>query len=114
MRTGLDAPNDKLDEAEKAFVAKVREHGWFRTGVLADAKGPGFSFTTGFYANTNHAELIMFGMKGEIAHDVFWDLFRDAKAGRALVVGKRTDAVFANLAAYAFPVAKRHYANYLG
>jgi hypothetical protein len=56
----------------------------------------------------------MFSMKDKIAHDVFWDLFRNAKAGRGLHLGTRTGEVFANLAAYVFPVAKRHYADYLG
>ena len=114
MRTALDAPPELLDQIEQSFVAKVRQHGWFRTGVQGDAEGPAFSFTTGFWLNTRTPEVIMFSTKDEIAHDVFWDLFRDAKSDRALPVGTRTDQVFANLAAYAFPVAKRHYADYLG
>lgn len=114
MRTALDAPTDALEENEKAFVAKVREHGWFRTGILADNEGPAFSFTTGLWVNANHPELIMFSMKDSIAHDVFWDVFRDAKAGRKLSAGKRTDAVFANLPAYGFAVARKYYADHLG
>ncbi len=80
MRTALDAPPELLDQVEQSFVAKVREHGWFRTGVRGDAEGPAFSFTTGFWLNTRTPEVIMFSMKDEIAHDVFWDLFRTRKA----------------------------------
>ncbi len=114
MRTALDAPPDALDEAEQSFVAKVREHGWFRTGVFGDDEGPGFSFTTGFWVNANQPELIIFSTKDDIAQEVFWDVFRQAKSGHVLSIGKRTDAVFANLSAYAFPVAKKHYAEFLG
>lgn len=114
MRTPLDVPPDALDEGEQSFVAKVREHGWFRTSVSGDDEGPGFSFTTGFWVNANHPEVIIFSTKDEIAHDVFWDLFRDAKSGQPLPLGKRTDAVFANLPAYAFLVAKQHYRSFLG
>lgn len=114
MLTVLDAPPDALDEAEQSFVSKVREHGWFRTGVFGDDEGPGFSFTTGFWVNANHPELIIFGTRDDIAHDVFWDLFRDAKSGQALPVGRRTDAVFANLSAYVFRVAKKHHRDFLG
>ena len=114
MLTALDASLDALDEGEQSFVAKVREHGWFRTGVFGDEKGPGFSYTTGFWVNGNQPELIIFSTKDDIAHDVFWDLFRDAKSGQALPVGQRTDAVFANLPAYAFRVAKKHYRDFLG
>lgn len=114
MSTALDAPPDALDQDEQSFVAKIREHGWFRTTVFGDDKGPGFSFTTGFWVNANHPELIMFSTKDEIVRDVFWDLFRQVKDGRPLPIGERTDAVFANLPAYAFPVAKKHYADFLG
>lgn len=114
MRTALDAPADLLDEHEQSFVAQIREHGWFRTSVLAEEDLPGFSYTTGFALNAGAPELIIFSMKIEVAHDVLWDLFRDVQAGRPLPCGVRTDAVFANLPAYVFPVARKHYAEHLG
>lgn len=114
MRTTLDAPQEALDEAEQSFVAKLREHGWFRTGVHADDDGPGFSYSTGFWVTLRQPEIIIFDLRDDIAHDVLWDLFRSAKEGEALPPGTRTDRVFANLSAYAFPLAKRHYANHLG
>jgi hypothetical protein len=114
MLTAFDAPAGALDEHERSFVEKIQEHGWTRTNVFGDEEGPGFSFTTGFWLNTNQPELIVFSMKGEIVHQIFWDLFRDAKSGQALPVGQRSDAVFANLPAYAFRVARKHYADYLG
>lgn len=114
MRTALDAPFDALDPAEQEFVGKINEHGWFRTDVSADAEHVGFSYSTGFSVNTGQPELLVFSMKGSIAHDVFWELFRDAKAGAALPRGRRTDQVFGNLPAYVFSVAKRFYAEHLG
>ena len=113
MRTALDAPVEALDPAEQSFVAKVREFGWFRTGVSADEDGPGFSYTTGLWVNTQKPEVVMFGME-KIVHDVFWDLYRDARTGRGLPIGCRTDRVFANLPGYAFPVATQYHANHLG
>lgn len=114
MLTALNSSPTDLDEHERSFVEKVREHGWFRTSVFGDNTGPGFSYTTGFWLGTGHPELIMFSMKDEIARDVFWDLFREAKGGSQLGAGRRTDAAFANLPAYAFSVAKKHYASFLG
>lgn len=114
MRTALDAPSEALDDAERDFVAQVREHGWFRTSVFGDANGPGFSYTTGFWADCQQPEFIIFTLKREITHDVFWDLFRDAKAGIVLPIGQRTDQVFGNSHAYAFTVARRHYRDHLG
>jgi hypothetical protein len=114
MRTALDAPPEALDADEQSFVAKVRDHGWFRTAVFADEEGPGFSYSTGFWIKARKPEIILFGMKSEIAHQIFWDLFREAEAGRDIVVGQRTDGIFGNAPAYAFAMAKRHYADHLG
>lgn len=114
MLTALDTPPTALDEHELSFVSKVKEHGWARTSVVGDDEGPGFSFTTGIWVNESQPELLMFSMKDDIVRDVFWDLSRSAKKCVALPVGVRTDAAFAILPAYLFPVAKKHYANYLG
>jgi hypothetical protein len=114
MLTALDAPTEALDDQERDFVAMIREHGWFRTSVFGDEHGPGFSYTTGFWTGCKQPELIIFTLKREITHDVFWDLFRDAKAGNTLPIGQRADRVFGNSYAYAFPVAKQFYREYLG
>jgi hypothetical protein len=114
MKTALNAPLDALDESEQNFVASIREHGWFRTQILGDEHGPDFSFTTGFWVTANQPELIMFSLRREIAHKVFWSLFGDAKAGKSIAVGRRTNDVFGNSPAYAFPIARRFYRDYLG
>ena len=114
MRTLLDAPLDALKPPEHAFAAKVREDGFFRAEVFGDAVGPGFSYSTGFWVSTGQPEIIMFSIKGEIAHDEFWDMFRLAKGNTPLSLGKPTNQVFANRTAYVFPIAKRFYPDYLG
>jgi hypothetical protein len=114
MRTALDTPTEALDDDERDFVDKIREHGWFDTSVFGDEEGQGFSFTTGFWVGCQQPELIIYSVEREIAHNVFWNLFRDAKAQITLPIGQRTDQVFANLPAYAFPVAKRFYRDHLG
>lgn len=114
MLTALDAPSDALDQHERTFVENIREHGWFRNGVFADDDHVGFAYTTGFWISAKQPELIIFSLSQDVSHKVFWDLFRDAKDGAALLIGKRTDGVFGGAPAYAFPVAKKHYRELLG
>ncbi|RYF21092.1 MAG: DUF4262 domain-containing protein [Oxalobacteraceae bacterium] len=114
MRTALDAPDDALDDQERTFVANVRKHGWFRTSVFAEDESPGFAYTTGFCVNAQRPELLISSMNDGIAHDIFWDLFRDAKSGVSLPVGQPLDNVFGNGLAFVFPVAKRFYRDHLG
>lgn len=112
--TALDAPADKLDDQEKNFVAQVREHGWLRTSVFEDDEGPGFSYTTGFWRGQEVPEIIVFSLNAQLAHDVLWDLYRDAAAGVRFPTGQRLSNVFANTEAVFLPVAKPLYREYLG
>jgi len=114
MITTLDWPTAKLDRAEWSFVDNIRKHGWLRTAALAEEAKPGFSFTTGFTVSTGQPELMIFSTADEVAHEMFWVLFRRAQTGKALPIGKRTNDFFSNLPAYAFQIAKRHFADYLG
>ncbi len=114
MLTALDAPADKLDDQEKAFVVQVREHGWFRTSVFDDEDGPGFSYTSGFWVKQKAPEIIVFSMRSELAHDVLWDMYRDAADGTVFPIGQRLSNVFANIEAIFLPVAKSFYPTYLG
>ena len=113
MLTALEADDDALDRHERDFISKVREHGWFRTSVFEDGDQPGFSYTTGFWVNLGKSEIIMFGMP-KVAHDIFWDLYRDLKNGRELPVGEPVMDVFANIPACFMPVDKAHFKAYLG
>ena len=114
MRTALDVSEANFDVTEKQFVANVREHGWFRTSVAADEHGPSFSYTTGFWQGVQKPELIISGLNHETAHQILWDIYTDAKAGKSLPIGVPVAEVFGNHAAYIFPVAKRFYSEYLG
>lgn len=112
--TALDVSDEELDQAERNFVAEVRRSGWFDTHVFADAEGPGFNYSTGFWTTANHPELIVFGLKHEVAHDVFWSLYEEAKSGSQLLPGTLTDKAFATLSACVVPVSKRFYREFLG
>ena len=114
MITTLDWPTAKLDHAEQSFVDNIRKHGWLRTAALAEEEKPGFSFTTGFTVSTGQPELMIFSTADDVAHEMFWVLFRRAQTGKPLPIGKRTNDFFSNLPAYAFPIAKPHFADYLG
>ena len=54
---------------------------------------------------------MIFSAADEVAHEMFWVLFRRAQTGQALPIGRRTNDFFSNLPAYAFPIAKQHFAD---
>ena len=114
MQTALLAPDDALDPQERNFVAKIREHGWFFTNVFAESGSPGFCYTTGFWVTLGQPEIIIFGIKSEIAHAVASDMFQDLKAGRSKPLRTRSSEILGNHDAYLFPVDKAQYPEYLG
>lgn len=114
MFTALDASPERLDPQEARFVSKVREHGWFRTSVLAEGDEPGFSYTTGFWRSVRAPELIVFSLQSQTAHDVLWDVYRSIPQGKSPRVGERLSGVFENVDAVFLPVAKSVYPDYFG
>lgn len=114
MRTALDAPSSGLDADERSFVAALREYGWFRTTVMADEDGPGFSYTTGFWLSAGFPEIILFALGDDTAHAILSDLFNDMQAGTTPVVGTPAPGILGNNEAALIPVDPAHYQEYLG
>jgi hypothetical protein len=114
METRLDSPRYELDEAERSFVDGIRQHGWMQTQALDEDDKPGFCFTTGFEASIGHPEILAFKIDKRVANETFWVLFRCAQNGKPVPRAVRTGGILPDDDAYVFPVARRHYANYLG
>ena len=114
MQTALDLPAARLDQHEQEFVAQIREHGWYSTSVFGDEVGPGFTYTTGFWVNIGMPEVILFALGSKVAHDVLWDVYREAKGGRQFPTGVHVPDIFANMDTVLFPVGRQYYAEYLG
>lgn len=114
MRTALDAPFGNLDKEEQNFVSNIMKNGWFGTHVSAESEGPGFSFTTGFWVNLKFPEVIVFSLKAQTAHDLFWHMFREAKAGKPPIIGKPAPEILEDSDVFLFPVAKTQYEAHLG
>jgi hypothetical protein len=113
MRTALDAPFGNLDKEEQNFVSNIMKNGWFGTHVSAESEGPGFSFTTGFWVNLKFPEVIVFSLKAQTAHDLFWHMFREAKAGKPPIIGKPAPEILEDSDVFLFPVAKTQYEAHL-
>jgi hypothetical protein len=115
MKTALSLPEVDLDDEERRFLASIKEHGWFDTCVFdPESSLPDFSFSTGFWSGYQAPELIIFGLEKNLAHDILWDAYLEAKNGWSHSVGVRSSGLFGDMDAYLFRVAKRHYAEYLG
>jgi hypothetical protein len=112
--TEMDSPRDGLDEAERDFIDGIGEHGWMQTQALDEDDKPGFSFTTGFQFSIGHPEILAFKIDRQVANRIFWLLYRCARNGKPVPRATRTTGIVPGDEAYVFPIARRHYADYLG
>ena len=94
MHTALDADPARLDKHEQNFVEKIRKHGRAGTHVFADDEGPGFGYTTGFWLKFEFPELIVFSLRGQVAHDTFWHMHRELEAGKRFAIDKPEHDIF--------------------
>jgi hypothetical protein len=113
-KTALDASEGTLDSDERDFVRAIRQYGWHRMSVVADEDGPGFSYTTGFSLLPDVPEFIVFSLAAETAGDILWDIYRESEGSRRFPLGVRIPDMLGSGSAVLMPVAKRHYADYLG
>jgi hypothetical protein len=58
--------------------------------------------------------VILFALDAEVAHDILWDVYRDAKGGRKFPIGVRVSDIFANVESFLVPMGKQPYAEHLG
>ena len=114
MRTALDAAPEILDPHETKFVGDIRKHGWIHTSVFADDKGPGFTFTTGFWLTLAFPEILVFSMKKEQAHDIYWHMFRQIRNGHVFELAKPIGNVLVDLDVVLIPLPAHQLREYCG
>jgi hypothetical protein len=105
VQTAFDLPDEELEERDQLFLSQISQHGFYSTSVTADEDRPRFTYSTGFWLNAGHPEVIIFSLPSGVAHDLLWDIFRMAQSGLSLPVGIPFDSL-ANLHTCTFPVSE--------
>jgi hypothetical protein len=102
------------DDAERKVLSDVAEYGWHCLNILEEDGYAPFSFSIGFYETWKFPELIIVGLKREVAHGVL------NIVATGLAKGDRPDLETPNqdlLEGYAccfVEVSKSHYRDYVG
>ena len=78
-----------LDPTDLRTIDDVANYGWHCLHVAAEGDLPGFSFSVGFWETLNAPEVIIFGLRHELTHEILWEVFRQIQAGKTLVDGER-------------------------
>lgn len=113
-QTVLEAPRDRFDPQQTRFIQRIEEYGWTGTFVDAGSKGPGFSYTTGFYNSLGVPDLIAFSIPYEPMNEIFWDLYRRQKEGERFALGvPLTDVLGDDVPVVFLPINRARHKDYV-
>jgi hypothetical protein len=77
-----------MDELERRVRSDIDQYGWHVAKIMGDDRAPGWAYTIGLLETAGHAELSVFGLDLEEAHEVLNHLGNLARAGRTLAPGE--------------------------
>jgi hypothetical protein len=114
MPEGFRYPSPE-DDGDTRILAHINRKGWHNLAVPPAQGEPGFSFSLGHFLNHDHPEIIVLGLKDELASRLL-----DAAAVRIRDMGERLLShreypdFLPGLNVVFLPVAFPHYRHYLG
>jgi hypothetical protein len=80
-----------VDPAEKAVLADIDTYGWHGLWIREDEAGPQFTYSIGFYHTLGVPEVIVVGIRHELAHSMLWEAYRRVRRGETVVPGRPYD-----------------------
>ena len=104
----------ELDANDKAFLAKVEEHGWMVMSIKDEPGKPGWSYTVGLFENFAHPEIVIFGLKPDSRHRILNWIGDNVKRNNPFTAEKEHEWVLDNYKCWSKPVQKRWYYDLLG
>jgi Domain of unknown function (DUF4262) len=104
----------KPDKTEKKLLADIKKTGWHVINVPADEAGPSFSYSIGLYETFGHPEIIIVGLKGEVAHGLINRIGEAVREGKKFSSGKFYSGIIDSFKCFLLTVAEKNYEEYVG
>ena len=99
--------NNKLQENIDLYGLQVQH-------VLEDESCPGFSYSIGLFETYKHPEIIMVGLKQQLAHTLINNMAYDIKEGKAFIPFAFASDIIDDFDCYIIKVDKANYDSYVG
>ena len=102
------------DESEQKVLDDIREFGQHVLAVAEDDVGPGFVYSIGLFENYAHPEIIIIGLRQELAHLLINNIAFDIKEGKTFTPGEFHEGVLDDFLCYFAAVHPEHYRDFVG
>ena len=101
-------------EDNKEIQDNIDQYGLNVRHVLEDERGPGFSYSIGLYKSYGHPEIIIVGLKQELAHILINNMAYEIKQGKVYIPFKFEKDILDSFDCYLIEVSKTNYDAYVG
>ncbi len=102
------------DATERKVLADVKVFGWHCLNIFEEDDQPPFTFSIGFHETWNFPELIVIGLKREVAHSTLNIVATLLAEGRRLDLSSSSNDLFNDLACCFVEVPRAMYPQYVG
>jgi len=92
VRTVAQKWFQRFSAADKKFIQNIKKFGFSTTNVVND-EGLSFCYSTGFWENLSHPEIIVFGLENEVAHDLIWVCYNRISEGLSFANLEQSDQI---------------------
>lgn len=104
----------ELTEGDKRLIADIEKYGWHVIKIMEDNNNPPFCYSVGFYESFKHPEIIIIGLKLELAHILINNIGEDIKNGLGYQSGKFYSDILDNYKCRMLQVSQDNYDEYFG
>lgn len=102
------------DQSEQKAIDDVTKHGLHIIQVFESEECPRFSYTVGLFETYRHPEVIIIGLKPELAQVLLNNMAYDIKLGKRFNPGEFHEDVLDDFPCYFGEVSKSEYRDYVG
>jgi hypothetical protein len=92
----------------------ITQYGLQVQHILEDDEGPGFSYSVGLFKNYSHPEIIIVGLKQQLAHTLINDMAHNVREGKVFTALTFDPDILEDFECYIIQVDKSNYDNYVG
>lgn len=103
-----------LDPIDKKLLADIAEHGFQALHIHPEGDEPAYTFSIGFTETLSAPEVVIFGLRRELMHNMFWETFRQLQAGKVMADGQLCSDLIEGFDCIARPVHPSWNYKYLG
>jgi len=102
------------DAKEQRLLDDISKYGWHCVNVLAEGEEGPYSFTVGLFHTHKHPELIIFGLKSEVARKILSNAVEGLPQGKRLDLNAPTDELLVGYSCCFVEVPVSQYREHVG